>query len=273
MLENSSSIRLRFAENGDLSRSTSAMKPVIGITAGRRSDDRYPDQLNRIDISVYYSNAVSRAGGTPIILPPNPGSEADVLNIVDGLIFSGGSDLDPKLFGDNTLHPDTYGIDHDRDGFELALAALAWDADVPVLGICRGIQSLNVAFGGTLHQHVPDVSPDIEHRQQVTGIVSYDPAHPVSIAPGSRVAEVYGGTSVETNSFHHQAIKDVADRFTPVAWSADGMIEAVEAAGRSCFFALQWHPEMMVGHRDEQLAPFEQLVEFARLHRLAGAAD
>ena len=249
------------------------MKPVIGITAGRRSDERYPDLLNRIDISAYYSTAVARAGGTPIILPPNPGSESDVLRIVDGLIFSGGSDLDPKLFGDDTVHPDTYGIDHDRDAFEMALAKLAWDADIPVLGICRGIQSLNVAFGGTLNQHVPDVSESIEHRQQVTGIISHEPSHEVSITPGSHVAEVYGSTTVQANSFHHQSLKNVADRFTTVAWSADGTIEAVEAPDRSCFFALQWHPEMMVSHHDDQMAPFDRLIEFAKLHRLSAAAD
>jgi putative glutamine amidotransferase len=249
------------------------MKPVIGITAGRRSDDRYPDQLNRIDISTYYSTAVARAGGVPIILPPNPGSEADILRVVDGLIFSGGSDLDPKLFGDTVLHPDTYGIDHDRDAFELALAKLAWDADVPVLGICRGIQSLNVAFGGTLHQHVPDVSATIEHRQQESGIISHEPSHDVSIAAGSRVAGIFGGTSIAANSFHHQSLNAVADRFTPVAWSADGIVEAVEAPGRTCFFALQWHPEMMISHHDSQMAPFDQLIEFANLHRLAAAGD
>lgn len=249
------------------------MKPIIGITAGRRSDDRYPDQLNRIDISTYYSTAVARAGGVPIVLPPIPGSSSDLLRIVDGLIFSGGSDLDPALFGDSTVHPDTYGIDHDRDAFELELAKLAWDADIPVLGICRGIQSLNVAFGGTLHQHVPDVSTDVEHRQQVTGIVSYDPSHQVSIKSGSRVAEMYGATQLATNSFHHQSLRDVADRFTPVAWSGDGIIEAFEAPGRSCFFALQWHPEMMVAHHDAQLAPFAQLIEFAKLHKLSAAAD
>jgi len=249
------------------------MKPVIGITSGRRSDERYPDQLNRIDISTYYANAITKAGGTPIVLPPNPGSEADVLRSVDGLVFSGGSDLDPKLFGDHTMHPDTYGIDHDRDAFEIALARLAWDADIPVLGICRGIQSLNVAFGGSLHQHVPDVSESIEHRQQVTGIVSYEPSHPVSIVEGSRVADVYGTTSVQTNSFHHQSLKDVADRFTVVATSAEGIIEAVEAPGRTCFFALQWHPEMMFAHHNEQLAPFNQLIEFAKARRLTAAAD
>ncbi len=249
------------------------MKPVIGITSGRRSDDFYPGQHNRIDISVYYSNAVTRAGGVPIILPPNPGSEADILRIVDGLIFSGGSDLDPKLFGDDTLHPDTYGIDHDRDAFELTLAKLAWDADVPVLGICRGIQSLNVAFGGSLNQHVPDVPATIEHRQQTNNIVSYEPSHKVSITPGSRVADIYGETTVQANSFHHQSLKEVADRFTVVATSEDGSVEAIEAPGRTCFFALQWHPEMMISHHDLQMKPFEQLIEFANLHRMATAAD
>ena len=102
------------------------MKPIIGITAGRRTDDTPLFPLNRIDISVNYSNAVAAAGGLAIILPPLPGSAADVLELVDGLIFSGGSDLDPALFGDATVHPDTYGIDDDRDTFEVELAQLAY---------------------------------------------------------------------------------------------------------------------------------------------------
>jgi putative glutamine amidotransferase len=246
------------------------MKPIIGITAGRRTEEGALAPLNRIDISVNYSRAVAAAGGLPVILAPMPGTAGDVLEFVDGLVFSGGSDLDPALFGDTSVHPDTYGIDADRDTFELELARLAYERDVPVMGICRGIQSLNVALGGTLHQHVPDIS-SLQHRQQEAGVVSYEPIHPVRIEAGSMVAEIFGMATVETNSFHHQAIKDVADRFTATGWSGDGLVEAVEARNRTCFFAVQWHPEMMVSHHLDQLAPFKRLVEIAASRTLAPA--
>jgi putative glutamine amidotransferase len=248
------------------------MKPIIGITAGRRTDDAALFPLNRIDISVNYANAVTAAGGLPIILPPVPGSAPDVLAIVDGLIFSGGSDLDPALFGDSEVHPKTYGIDDDRDAFELELARLAYDRDVPVMGICRGIQSVNVALGGTLHQHVPDLS-SITHSQQDEGVLSSDPIHPVRLEAGSLLAGMYAGEAVETNSLHHQSINEVAGRLAASGWSDDGLVEAVEAPDRTCFFAVQWHPEMMVSRHELQLSPFKHLIEIAASRRLAIAAS
>ncbi len=246
------------------------MKPIIGITAGRRTDEGALTPLNRVDISANYANAVTAAGGVAIILPPIPASASSVIDVVDGLIFSGGSDLDPALFGDSEVHADTYGIDDDRDAFELELARLSYERDLPVMGLCRGIQSLNVALGGTLHQHVPDIS-DIQHRQQEEGVLSHNPIHPVRLEAGSLVAGIYDGETVETNSFHHQAIKDVAEPLTATGWSTDGLVEAVEAPDRTCFFAVQWHPEMMVSKRDEQLAPFKRLIETASARRLATA--
>jgi putative glutamine amidotransferase len=246
--------------------------PIIGITAGRRTDDDALVPLNRIDISVNYANAVTKAGGLALVLPSTPGTAVAVLEIVDGLVFSGGSDLDPAIFGDRDVHPATYGIDDDRDAFELDLGRLAYERDVPVMGICRGIQSLNVALGGTLHQHVPDISTT-QHRQQEDGIRSYDPVHPVRLEPGSALAAMFGAETVETNSFHHQAIKEVATQLKATGWSADGLVEAVEAPDRTCFFAVQWHPEMMVSRRQEQLAPFARLVDVAASRRLAGAAS
>ena len=248
------------------------MMPIIGITAGRRTDDAALFPLNRIDISVNYVNAVAAAGGLAIVLPPMPGTASEVLDLVDGLIFSGGSDLDPALFGQRDVHPATYGIDDDRDAFELELARLAYERDLPVMGICRGIQSLNVALGGTLHQHVPDVSA-LEHRQQEIGVLSYNPIHPVQLDPDSFVSEVFDATTIETNSFHHQAIKDLSDRFKATGWSSDGLVEAVEAPDRTCFFAVQWHPEMMVSHHLQQLTPFRRLVDIAASRRLAATTS
>jgi putative glutamine amidotransferase len=245
------------------------MKPVVGITAGHRTDENATTPFNRIDISAFYSRAVVAAGGIPFILPSIPGTEAEVLEHVDALVFSGGSDLDPALFGEDTVHPDTYGIDPNRDAFELTLARLAYDRDLPTFGICRGIQSLNVALGGTLYQHVPEFT-STPHNQSKINIVSHEPSHTVSLAEGSAVSELFGGTVVEANSFHHQSLKKVAAPFKATAWTADGVVEAVEAPERTCFFAVQWHPEMMFAQHEEQLAPFRRLLEIAEARKLAG---
>lgn len=248
------------------------MKPVVGITAGYRTDENATAPFNRIDISAFYSRAVVAAGGIPFILSSLPGTEEDVIDRVDALIFSGGSDLNPTLFGDNTVHPDTYGIDPARDEFELALGRLAFDRDFPTLGICRGIQSLNVALGGTLYQHVPEFT-STPHRQSEINVIGHEPSHTVSLTEGSVVSELYGAVLVEANSFHHQAVKKVAAQLKATAWTQDGVVEAVEAPERTCFFAVQWHPEMMFAHHDEQLAPFQRLVEIARARKLAGISN
>lgn len=248
------------------------MKPVIGITSGLTITDLNGVVSRRVDISAWYSDAVVAAGGTPVILPPIPGTEDAVLGLVDGLIFSGGADLDPALFGDETVHPDTYGVEPSRDTFELALARKAYAQDVPVLGICRGIQLLNVALGGTLIQHVPDTS-DLEHRQQKIGIVPYEGIHSVELAQGSLVADVFGTQSLMTNSFHHQALRDVAAPLTITGRTEDGIVEAVESNEKGCFFAVQWHPEMMHAHDTLQLAPFTRLVEKASTQRLTATGD
>lgn len=247
------------------------MKPVVGITAGYRTDENATMPFNRIDISAFYSRAVVAAGGIPFILSSLPGTEEDVIEQVDALIFSGGSDLDPTLFGDATVHPDTYGIDPARDAFELALARVAFERDFPTLGICRGIQSLNVALGGTLYQHVPEFT-STPHRQHEINVPGHEPSHTVSLAEESVVSELYGAAMVEANSFHHQAVKKVATAFKATAWTSDGVVEAIEAPGKTCFFAVQWHPEMMFAHHTEQLAPFQRLVEIARARKLAGVA-
>jgi putative glutamine amidotransferase len=248
------------------------MKPVVGITAGYRTDEHASAPFTRIDISAFYSRAVVAAGGIPFILSSIPGTEDGVIEHVDALIFSGGSDLSPDLFGDDTVHPDTYGIDANRDAFELALGRLAFDRDFPTLGICRGIQSLNVALGGTLYQHVPEFT-STPHRQNEINVPGHEPSHTVSLSEGSVVSELYGTTLIEANSFHHQAVKKVAAQFKATAWTSDGVVEAVEAPGKACFFAVQWHPEMMFAHHNEQLAPFQRLIEIARARKLAGIAD
>jgi putative glutamine amidotransferase len=208
-----------------------------------------------------YVNAVAAAGGTPIVLVPTDDTER-LLDLVDGLVFSGGADIEPSLYGENETHPKTYGINADRDRFELDLIRGAAERDIPTLCICRGIQVLNVAFGGTLYQDVADqFSTEVAHAQGDHSIPAQEPSHRVEVEPSSFVASVYGATSLETNSFHHQTLKDVPETIEVAAWSADGTIEAVSMKDKRYIVGLQWHPEMMWQAHHEHLRPFTSLID------------
>lgn len=209
-----------------------------------------------------YINAVAAAGGIPIVLAPIEGDVSPLLDLVDGLVFSGGADIDPVIYGDDEVHPATYDINPVRDRFELTLIQQAAERDIPALCICRGIQVLNVAFGGTLYQDVRDqFSADLLHSQGDAKIPAKDPSHHVSVEPNSLVASIYGATELETNSFHHQTLKDVPDNFEVAARSSDGSIEAVSMKDKRYVVGLQWHPEMMFNDHAEHLRPFTCLIE------------
>jgi putative glutamine amidotransferase len=202
------------------------------------------------------------AGGVPVILPFVPDAALEMLDVIDGLILSGGSDLDPALFGDTEVHPQTYDILPDRDAAELALAKGALDRDMPILGICRGIQALNVAMGGTLYQDVPDqYSADIAHRQQEESIPADQSGHSVTVEEGSLLERTYGNGPVPVNSFHHQAVKDVAPGLVVSGRSEDGLVEAVESTTHGFVLGVQWHPELMFAADEAHLAPFSSLVQ------------
>jgi putative glutamine amidotransferase len=217
---------------------------------------------NRWAVTETYINAVAAAGGVPIMLAPIDGDVSPLLDLVDGLVFSGGADLDPAIYGDTDVHPATYDINPVRDRFELALIQAAAERDIPTLCICRGIQVLNAAFGGTLYQDVADqFSPEIGHAQGKAKIPAKDPSHRVTVAPESFIASVYGATELETNSFHHQTLKDVPDSFEIAGRSADGSVEAVSMKDKRYIVGLQWHPEMMFQDHVEHLRPFTRLIE------------
>jgi putative glutamine amidotransferase len=241
-------------------------RPVIGITSSQFLDTASHGVFPRHSVSKAYSEAVHRAGGVPIILPFFPELASEMLALIDGLILTGGADIDPARFGDTEVHPKTYDILPDRDEAVIRLAQGALDRELPLLGICRGIQVLNVAMGGTLYQDVADqFSADIQHRQHEADIPADEPGHLVSVAAGSLLERTYGTSPIPVNTFHHQAVKDVAAGLVASGVADDGLIEAVESPDYAFVLGVQWHPELMFARHERHLAPFSALVTAATM--------
>jgi putative glutamine amidotransferase len=214
---------------------------VTGIT-------RSVSGADRTGVNAAYVRATVRAGGVPLILSPliGTGRTGEVLEAVDGLVLTGGEDVDPAHYGQGP-HPRLGNVDPARDAFELALFRDAQARGMPVLAICRGIQLVNVALGGTLWQDIPTDRPGaIDHNR--TGDRD-DRSHPVEIQPGSRLARALETTRCEVNSFHHQSIRDLAPGLLVTGRAPDGEIEGVESTGQDPWLlAVQWHPEEFHHH-------------------------
>lgn len=185
-----------------------------------------------------YVDCVARAGGVPVLLP-SVGDDTSALSAVDALVIAGGADVGPERYGQDA-HEKTVARP-ERDEFEFALVRDAMARELPVLGVCRGMQVLNVACGGTLTQHLPEVAGHAEHQPAPA---VYGPQR-VTFAPGSRVAEILGAEA-KVQCYHHQAVDRVGTGLTPVAWAADGTVEAVEAPGERFLLGVQWHPEQTI---------------------------
>jgi putative glutamine amidotransferase len=224
-------------------------RPLVGITTSEvrqaHSVSRTPQSeppRRELALGVLYPGAVEEAGGAPVVVPPLGVESVDsVLDSLDGLCLSGGPDLDPAAYGE-TAHPNVGPTEPDADRFELALTRAAWERGTPILAICRGAQALNVARGGTLIQHLPDVEGTLAHRQSEPGDM---PAHQVELDPESLAAEVLGATNLAVNTYHHQAIRELGAGLRAVAWAPDGVIEVVEAADHPFCIGVQWHAEAM----------------------------
>ena len=248
------------------------MRPVIGITPSPQRDELPHGAFVRYAMSSSYVDAILAAGGLPVILPPQEGGADELFDRLDGLLLSGGADIDPAVYGDPAIHPMTYGIDPLRDRFEFALLDEALARDTPVFCICRGIQVLNVKLGGTLIQDVPDqYETSTIHQQHHAGIAKDQIGHRVTPAADGEIARLYGTEPIGVNSFHHQAIKDLGAGLAVAAIAEDGLVEAISLPDRSFVLGVQWHPEMMFEHHPEQLEPFKALVEAAHVRRLAGS--
>ena len=233
--------------------------PLIGVTTSI-SFGTYPE---RAYVNSAYLRAVQQAGGVPVLLPPQlePVALAALRARLDGLVLTGGGDLDPARFGE-TAHPTVSEVSPARDALELDLVGLALDRGVPLLAICRGIQVLNVALGGTLVQDIAaELGSPIAHSQKPP---RQEPTHPVKVlAEGTRLGAIVGAPELSVNSFHHQAIKRLGRRLREVAWAPDGVIEGVELDGAGFVVGVQWHPEDLVGHDPAARSLFAALVQAA----------
>ena len=241
------------------------MKPRIGITPSASTDDLGHGTFYRFNLSDTYVRAVIAAGGTPVIIPPLIQDVEDALRGLDGLVLSGGGDIEPSLFNDPEQHPKTYGIDANRDRFEIAAWDFAAQHDLPVLCICRGIQVMNVAAGGTLWQDIEDQVPgSIPHRQSEIGRKQDETCHTVTLEPGDNpFRNILGSDSVETNSYHHQAIRDVAPGLMLGASTSDGVVEAIWNPQMRFGLGVQWHPEMLQQKFDDHAKLFRALIDAA----------
>ncbi|MBV9838920.1 MAG: gamma-glutamyl-gamma-aminobutyrate hydrolase family protein [Solirubrobacterales bacterium] len=247
---------------------TPDLRPLIAVTTSevRRSGTVTPTPQGEppqreMALGLRYLQALEAAGAIPVVIPPLAIERIEpLLSRIDGVCLSGGPDLDPEGYGERR-HPLTGPTEADLDAFELALARAADARELPILAVCRGLQVLNVARGGTLHQHLPDLVGDrIAHRQQQR---SSDPTHWVSIDPSSQLAAILSRNRAKVNSFHHQAVATIGRGLVASSHASDGTIESLEALDRGFVLGVQWHAECLVNRR-EQAALFRSFVEAAR---------
>lgn len=232
------------------------MRPIIGIACGHEAKegrDRY--YVNTVNIRMVAEN-----GGVPVLLP-NPFDEDKLkaaLDMVDGLYLPGGVDVDPHLYGEEPL-AGMGSFDPDWDAVDVVLAQAALERNMPILGICRGMQVLNVAAGGTLYQDIPSQVPGaLKHSQKGP---RWAASHAVELDGESRLAKTLGATELRINSYHHQAVKDVAPGFRSVANAPDGVIEAIESTQHRYAVGVQWHPELMIERDPMYKALFVDFIE------------
>ena len=236
-------------------------RPLVGITTYVEPAQWGAWELPSALIPYMYVEAIERAGGRALLVPPSTEAIEETLAALDALLFSGGNDLDPSTYG-QAAHPETTGTRPERDRGELALLEAALARDMPVLAVCRGSQVLNVARGGDLVQHLPDVVGDERHKHTAGVFADHD----VRVEQDSLLGRVVGERA-PVKSHHHQGYGRLGDGLRPVAWADDGTVEAVEDSDRRFTVGVLWHPEA-----GEDRALFEALVEQAAAYREEKAA-
>jgi putative glutamine amidotransferase len=240
-------------------------RPAIGLCTALERARWSVWELRAALLPYDYVSAVQRAGGLALLIPPdvrleeNPG---EALDHIDALILAGGADIDPAAYG-ATPHPTTLGAVPERDRSEIALTRAAIERDMPVLGICRGMQLINVALGGTLHQHVPDLVGGEDHRRNPGSFENSE--HDVRLEPGSLAARAAAEEQHETRSHHHQAVDRLGEGLVATGYSTlDDLVETIELPGSGFVLGVQWHPEA-----DDTSQVIGALVEEARQYRVA----
>jgi putative glutamine amidotransferase len=239
------------------------MRPVIGITCSLGGETLGGTSyfLERNIVGLGYVRAIEHVGGTPIALPHVRESACldGYLGLLDGLLLPGGGDIDPLLFGQEP-HPQLGGVDRQRDDLELELTRKALEQDMPIFGICRGSQILNVAAGGTLYQDIAAEMPQptLSHNQKGAGWYA---SHTIDIVPDSQMHRIIGATTARVNSFHHQAIRDVPEGFVATAHAKDSVIEAIESRTHRFALGVEYHPELMWERHPEALNLFVAFIK------------
>jgi putative glutamine amidotransferase len=240
------------------------MTPRIGISCSMEHQDRkrsFPTPSTFDYLKRSYYEAVERSGGTALLLPNTRRTDQirEYLRTVDGILVSGGNDVDPVFYGERKK-AENLSITRERDRFEIELVRKAKAEMIPVLAICRGMQLVNVAFGGSLYQDFRFQEKFMDHT--LKGSARYRRRHPVNIKEGSRLFGVIGKAKIMTNTDHHQMVRKVAPGFVAKAWSRkDGVIEAIESRDNDYFLCVQWHPELMRDRNSKAL--FDSLVQSA----------
>lgn len=227
-------------------------KPIILIFASRDGGNTF--------CKMQYTDALLKAGGIPLIVPMNTDKDSlkQLFDLADGFLFAGGVDMDPRIYGEEKIN-DTVEIDDIRDRLELSALSLVVPSDKPVLGICRGIQSVNVGFGGTLWQDIPSQYENaLVHSQKEP---SDQPTHEVTIDKDTRLHGIIGADKIMTNSFHHQAVKVPGKGLKIVARASDGMTEALESESERYVLLIQWHPECTAAKDPVSQAIFNDFVK------------
>lgn len=232
------------------------MRPIVGITTYVTTATYGAWEEETALVPADYVRVIERAGGRPLLIPPSDDGLEETLDVLDGLILSGGSDLDPGTYG-HEPHPETGGVHEERDRAELALLQGALERDLPLLAVCRGSQILNVGLGGDLVQHLPDLVGHDEHKHTPGEYADHD----VTVEPGTRLAELLGDRA-PVKSHHHQGFGRLGKGLREAARAHDGTLEALEDPSRRFTLGVLWHPE---AGEDQRL--FEALVEEARRYR------
>lgn len=230
-------------------------KPVIGLCSSYEKDE----ENDRIFLNKAYLDAIRFFGGMPLVIPAEAGEaeQAFLLGQCDGLVFTGGNDVTPSLYGEQ-VHNATVVIAPERDAGEPRLCRMAMERDLPILGICRGIQILNVCFGGTLYQDLPDqYATDVKHSMEKP---YHRTCHDCILLPGSPLHRLLGVDTIPVNSHHHQAVKDVAPGFMVMGRCSDGIVEAMWRPDARFFWAVQWHPERIWDMEESSAKLFQAFI-------------